>query len=75
MTNNIESEQAYFHERSIFHTSEPRNTKTSVHLILVFLCFAASFVAAIVFAETGGKGVSLTAQRSALQTGDYGKSE
>jgi len=55
MNNFVDEEPPYVHERSIFHTQEPRDTKTKVHLVLVLLCFATSFVIAIIFAETGGR--------------------
>lgn len=38
--------------RSIFHTQRPRDTKTTVHLLLVFSSFLCALAVAIVFAES-----------------------
>lgn len=80
MINSIESESAFLEEKSIFHTSEPRDSKTKVHLILVFLCLVSSLGVAIVFAETGGLSLPVAANRTLLkeannQWSHYGKSE
>jgi hypothetical protein len=39
-------------KRSIFHTNEPRNPMTRVHLLLVFISLMSSMAIAIVLAET-----------------------
>lgn len=38
-------------EKSIFHTRQIRDTKTNVHLVLVFLCFISSLGVAALFAK------------------------
>ena len=78
MINNVDSKSPSFHEKSIFHTHKPRDTKTKVHLLLVLISFATSFVMAIVFAETGGSVFRNGAHNKPLKEAhnhSYGKSE
>lgn len=65
-------------EKSIFHTCEPRDTKTKVHLLLIMLCFISSLLVTIVFAETGSVDLFLTAKKlstTQIKALDQGRSE
>lgn len=80
MLDDMWTESALFEEKSIFHTSEPRDTKIKVHLMLVFSCFVSALAIAIWFAEGGTRNFPVAAQKTMVfeeqnQWSDYGKSE
>ena len=78
MLNNADLKSTTFAQKSIFHTCEPRDTKTKVHLSLIILCFISSLLVAIVFAETGSVDFSLTAKKISttnIKALDQGRSE
>jgi hypothetical protein len=80
MLNNMWIKAAFAQEKSIFHTNEPRDTRTKVHLLLLFSFFICALTIAIVFAEGKISNLPMAAQKPQPNKEQdrrlvYGKSE